>query len=158
MSTTPEQIVDRISGALVQAAPDNWTQIHLEVRASVLAREFELSVTLGDGRPATMEIPPEVKSGLVDLRPLMYEPGRGTWFSASLTLVAPDQRETAFNYDDDPQWWPDLPPVMFSSDLAEFPRGDEHIPGWLQDKLAQAALGERTATDTVRPDPGSDER
>ena len=139
MSTTPEQIVDHISGALVQAAPDGWNRIHLKVRASVLAREYELSVTLGDGRPAPVEIPMEVKSDLVDLRPLMYQPGRGTWFTASLTLVAPDHREIAFNYDEDPEWWPDLPPVIFSSDLAEFPREDEHIPGWLQDKLAQAA-------------------
>lgn len=145
MSTTPEQIVDEVTGALIESAPHDWARIQVKVWYTVLARQFEMSVSLHSGIPAEMAIPTSVKNGFTKLRPLMYEPDRGTWFSATLVLNSADQRELSFNYDEDPQWWPDLPPVMYSSDLAEFPRSENNIPDWLREKLAQAALDGHSA-------------
>ncbi|MEU5851111.1 hypothetical protein [Saccharopolyspora shandongensis] len=135
----PQQIIERIAESIAAAAPRGWSSVSVTVRASVLVQEFAVTVRTSDGGSPGMDTPAAVKADFAELRPLMYEPGRGTWFSATLTVTAPDQHSIDFNYDRDPQWWPDLPPVVFSSDLAEFPRDAAHIPPWLAEKLERAA-------------------
>lgn len=152
--TKPDEIIGRMVDALTGSAPRGWSRISAEVWASVLVQQYALTVWMNDGSTATVEIPAELKSGFQELRELMYEKNRGTWFSAQLDLVAGREHETRFNYDEDPQWWPDVPAVAFSSDLAEFPRDPEHIPPWLQEKLTQAETDQASRTSEA---PGSAE-
>jgi hypothetical protein len=61
--------------------------------------------------------------------------------------------ETTFNFDEDPRWWPYVPPTVFSRDLEAFPRTEEHIPEWLRAALVEAAEFEERNGVTV---PGTD--
>jgi hypothetical protein len=54
-------------------------------------------------------------------------------------LTPPDQVRISYNLDEDPKWWPPVPPTVFASDLAAFPRDDAHVPGWLRAELDKAA-------------------
>jgi hypothetical protein len=115
----------------------------------VLADDYALQVRLGDGRNGSMGVPDAVKTGFGELRGRMYEPGRGTWFSATVDLRAGAAPEFTYNFDDDPRWWPPLHPAVFSRDLEVFPRDDEHIPSWLRELLGEGARleQERAAPD-----------
>jgi hypothetical protein len=141
--TRTSKLRQETADALVAAAPPGWSEIVLTVSATVLAYDFAATVRLADGRNGDIELPDAVKRGFQDLRELMYDPERGTWFSARLTLRAGAAPEYSFNYDDDPKWWPPLAPTAFCRDLAAFPRADEHIPAWLREVLAEGEALER---------------
>jgi hypothetical protein len=89
--------------------------------------------------------PPEAAFPLTDeLRRIMYQPGRGTWFSARWSITSAGgsdagvSAQVAFNYDDEPVWrWP-AHPGLYAIDLEMFPRDEECIPGWLRQKVNDA--------------------
>lgn len=89
--------------------------------------------------------PPEVVFPLTDeLRRVMYQPRRGTWFSARWTITRSSgtaieiTTSVAFNYDDEPLWrWP-AHPGLYALDLELFPRDHEHMPDWLRHKVDSA--------------------
>jgi len=132
-----------VADALTAAAPAGWSEIVLTVSATVLAYDFAATVRLADGRSGDIELPATVKRGFQELRELLYEPGRGTWFSARLVLRAGAAPGYSFNYDEDPKWWPPLAPTAFCRDLEAFPREEEHIPAWLAQVLGEGEALER---------------
>lgn len=145
----PDDLTDGIAAALAGGAPAGWARITLTVSSTVLADDYALQVKLGDGRNGSMTAPPAVKTGFERLRERMYEPGRGTWFSATVDLRAGAAPEFTYNFDDDPRWWPPLHPAAFSRDLEAFPRDDEHIPPWLRELLDE---GGRLEQERAAPD------
>ncbi len=141
----PEHLVQAVCDALVAAAPPGWHRVELKVLASVAMYQLELLVVMADGKTATVETPG--LAGIVaELRSGMYEPGRGTWFSARFQVRAGEPPEAGFNYDQDPAWWPPVPPEQFARDLRAFPRTDEHIPDWLRNVLELAGTSVETGT------------
>ncbi|MFC4003899.1 hypothetical protein ACFS2C_14445 [Prauserella oleivorans] len=135
-------LIQRVCDALAASAPEDWRAIRLTVWASVLTYQFHTTATMADGSTVDVGTPPLAET-LVELRRLMYQPGRGTWFSAWFLVRRDGEPEAGFNYDRDPAWWPEVPPTLFARDLESFPRAEEHIPGWLRVKLAEAADAER---------------
>jgi hypothetical protein len=145
--SSPDQLVQELCDALEATAPANFSRATLRVWASILTYQLEVSVTMPDGSSTTVEMPP-VTEKLARLRWQMYQPGRGTWFSAWFDLRTGEPPKAGFNYDKDPGWWPEVPATLFARDLESFPRAAEHIPGWLQQKLDEAAtLEEQTPPD-----------
>jgi hypothetical protein len=134
----PDELIRALCDAAETAAPPGWRKIVVKVWGSVLAYQVEMTVTLADGTSPPVP-PPAVTGLLTELRAQMYVPGRGTWFSARFELRAGEPPEAGFNLDQDPAWWPELPPVVFSRDLEAFPRTADHIPGWLRTALDAAA-------------------
>ncbi|RSN65181.1 hypothetical protein DMH01_01935 [Amycolatopsis sp. WAC 04182] len=138
-----DELTDGIVSALANAAPDDWARISLTVSATVSAYDYATEIRLDDGRNGDVDLPAEVRGGFRELRARMYEPDRGTWFSATLVLEDGVPPEFSFNFDEDPQWWPPLHPTAFTRDLEAFPRDEAHIPPWLRDLLVQGAQLER---------------
>ncbi|WP_410660875.1 hypothetical protein [Amycolatopsis sp. lyj-112] len=133
----PDQLIQAVCDTAERSAPAGWRRIVLRVWASVVVQQVELTVVLADGSsPATQ--PPEVTDLISELRMAMYLPARGTWLSAWFELRAGEPPEAGFNLDQDPAWFPELPPIAFARDLDVFPRSDEHIPVWLRQTLADA--------------------
>lgn len=147
----PDDLTGGIAAALAGSAPAGWARITLTVSSTVLADDYALQVQLADGRNGSMVTPPEVKDGFERLRARMYEPGRGTWFSATVELRAGAAPEFRYNYDEDPRWWPPLHPTAFSRDLEAFPRDDTHIPPWLRELLAEGEQLEQQRTPPAVP-------
>ena len=133
MATENERI-NRVLAAMRREAPPGWKRIVLTVWATAALVQTEFAVTMADG--STPDISPQApEAELAGLRSEMYVPDRGTWFSARFVLSAEHEPAVLFNYDDDPQWFPDIPSWIFARDLAAFPRTAEHIPGWLRERL-----------------------
>ncbi len=133
------QLRDRIGLALLDVAPEGWRRIDLRCRAVVDVHDVTLTVLLEDGSQPDVVIPQNAVDDLLELRRVMYKPNEGTWFSVRILLDPPGRLNANYNFDWDPRWEPGIPPRSWAQDLREFPRDAEHIPGWLRDKLAEAA-------------------
>ncbi|QYN22896.1 hypothetical protein [Amycolatopsis sp. DSM 110486] len=132
-----------IATALGNAAPPGWAEIVLTVSATVVANDFALQVRMRDGSPGSMELPAPAKAAFRALRDEMYEPGRGTWFSAKVVLRPDSSPEFTYDLDGDPNWWPPLHPSAFTRDLEAYPRDDEHVPAWLRKLLDEGGEQDR---------------
>ncbi|MEU3016264.1 MULTISPECIES: hypothetical protein [unclassified Nocardiopsis] len=125
-------------GRLVLAeAPEGWKRI--EVIFSCLSELSAASVVIvtEDGERTTGELSLQASGELRDLRDLMHEPTRGTWFSLHYTITRPGSFHVDFNYDDEPPFPYPLDPERFANDYFRFPREREHIPSWLFAKFRE---------------------
>jgi hypothetical protein len=142
-----ERAVDRISAVLREVAPKGWARISITVSATVLAYDYAVRVGMPDGTDGgDVRLPPEILAEFDEMRSAMYEPGRGTWFSARLVLERGVAPEVTFDFDGDPQWWPPLHPAAFLRDLQAFPRDEEHVPEWLRRLRDEGAALEQEHT------------
>lgn len=143
MAKTEPEIVSAIAAQVSDAAPDQWAEITLTVQASVLVYQFGITARSTDRRLIAIDPPSGLQDDVSALRGVMYEQGRGTWFSARISLCRGENPVASFNFDADPAWWPHVPPTVFSRDLEVFPRSPEHVPSWLREVLDEAAEFER---------------
>jgi hypothetical protein len=108
---------------------------------------------------------PDVADLGAQLREVMADPERGTWFSLVLTLTVGGSFTARFNTDrrvfDDPvspfeATGDDVVPTDadYAADLARFPRSEKYRPEWLPSDVAPAAGASSTpeADDAPHPD------
>ncbi|TDB95619.1 hypothetical protein [Actinomadura sp. 7K534] len=133
-----DELTKGVATLLAQAAPAGWKRIDMKALMTVGVSDVALTVVLRDGTSPQMELPRDVIGMLGELRSMMYRPGEGTWLSMRLMMDPPGTYYTSFNNDYDPLWEPELTAGEWSADLAAFPRDDEHVPGWLRDRLQEA--------------------
>jgi hypothetical protein len=134
-----DEVLQQVGAALAAATLDEWTEIQFIYRAV-------LDITSGDFvviRPdrSTLRLPPPRKAmrSMDQLRPGMYQPGKGTWFTAAYRLSNDRRYRVDYDYHNEPLFPFDLYSGSFAKDLAQFPREGRNIPPWLQQKLAIAA-------------------
>lgn len=96
-----------------------------------------MTVLKAGGEMVAVTVPRTIGNALREVRGLMYEEGRGTWFSSRYTLDPPQEYRVLFNYDRDPNWSPGIAPSAWAADLEHFPRDAEHVPDWLRARLAE---------------------
>ena len=137
MDHKPDTRTADILAALRSGAPVGWARVKLDVWANVMAYEIAASAQDGNGRFAGEVRLPEITGQLVELRDEMYEPERGAWLSARFVLNREGEPEVSFNYDDDPQWTPQLHPAAFARDLEAYPRPEERVPQWMRELVEQ---------------------
>ncbi|WP_084519715.1 hypothetical protein [Nocardia mexicana] len=123
---------------LASTVSENWFRIDFRFWSTGTMAQSELTVVERDGATRAVPVPFSVVGALRELRAEMYEPGRGTWFSLRYTIDPPMEYRVLFDYDDDPQWWPEIAPEEWATDLRAYPRNPEHIPDWLRAKLPEA--------------------
>jgi hypothetical protein len=82
----------------------------------------------------------EVTFAAGDLRDAMYQPGKGAWFSMTLTITpGGDGWEATYNYTEKPEWPLGEPSGDdYAQELHVYPRDEEHIPDWFRDELKTA--------------------
>ncbi|MFD7841560.1 hypothetical protein ACFYTS_23695 [Nocardia sp. NPDC004151] len=73
---------------------------------------------------------------LQELRDEMCDADTGAWLSARFIVNRGRQREIIFNYDENPNWLPELHPLMWLRDLEAYPRAEQHVPQWLREMVA----------------------
>ncbi|HEY3709940.1 MAG TPA: ferredoxin [Amycolatopsis sp.] len=127
-------LVARVGQALVSATAPGWRRLQVDYRAAGRHVEVDVLVVAPDGRAHPVRPHPEAVRLLGVLRSGMYQPGRGTWLSA--TLVFDPQRPPAaeFRPDQEPVWRQAPPPIGFRDELQFFPRADRFLPPWLRAK------------------------
>ncbi|GAA1347050.1 hypothetical protein [Saccharothrix algeriensis] len=146
---TPEQrhdeLLQRIGGLLLDAAPEDFRRIDLLVRMTVAVQDLALTVYRPDGSTPEVLPPEELTAAFQEMRRVLHQPGRGTWFSCRCVVNAPVRIDITYNFDHDPLFSPPVPAADFARDLEVFPRDEVFLPDWLRAKLAEAATEERNA-------------
>lgn len=144
-STTPESgepssmrqanLIREIAYAIADSAPDGWIRVR-----------FVDDVLHGESAPSTYastqdgetKIPSSSQADSLawQLREVMYEEGRGTWYTIEMEISRDGEVTTRFNYEDKPEFAPVPPsPLSFVEDHNHFPRDLEHRPAWLREIL-----------------------
>jgi hypothetical protein len=129
------RLVTEAARSLVAVAPEGWTALHYTAHMVRGEQRSRLWVDLPEGRKGIHERDTMVY--MRQLRTAMYEPGKGTFYSAKIDVTAADGSvQTHFEYDEEPQI--EVHPAQFAADLEQFPRDDEHIPAWLRQRVSEA--------------------
>jgi hypothetical protein len=134
-----EELTQWLGRALLQVAPAGWRRIDLTVLMLAGVGDLRLAVIMPDGSSPAVDPPRECMGIAGELRSMMYRPDEGTWFGLRFMMDPPSAYWISFNGDFDPGWDPPVPPDTWAGDLAVFPRTDEHIPGWLRERLGRTA-------------------
>ncbi|WP_235005930.1 antitoxin YezG family protein [Nocardiopsis sp. JB363] len=134
-----QELLVKIGRKMVEEAPNDWTEI-VYTRASIADQSFT-TYTVKNQNGDTLESrePVAVNPLFEDLRAGLYRDGKGTWFSVHYSVTHPGRFSIKYNYED-----PEIPGLIgpaFTNDLKYFPRDEEHIPAWLQQKLDGEADG-----------------
>ena len=78
------------------------------------------------------QLPEALENSFVTLRQQMYQPGKGAWLTATITVTADGHFATDFDYDHEPAWSIPVDAGIYAADLAEFPREPQYVPDWLR--------------------------
>ncbi|GAA5031567.1 hypothetical protein [Actinopolymorpha pittospori] len=129
----PEQdeLYQSIGQALADSLPSDW--VATEVVCSMINRASEFTCTYTDatGEEVQFALPDEVDDYFAALRALLYEPGKGAWYTAVFRLDDAGRFSVDFDYEGRPAFrlWPS--DQAWRDDLAKFPRDPDLIPAWL---------------------------
>lgn len=125
--------IDAIARALTANLPPGWQAVTATYLATAPYAELDASATGPSGEQAQLDPLPDGLEDLFEtLRQQMYQPGKGAWLTAGLTITANGHFSTDFDYDDEPAWSIPVDPQIYAEDLAEFPRSDQHTPTWMR--------------------------
>ncbi|OXM48392.1 hypothetical protein CFP71_33265 [Amycolatopsis thailandensis] len=139
-----EDLIQQLGTALLNLVPvEGWRRIDLVSAMTVPAQDLGLTVIMDDGSRPEIAPPHELNVILAKLRTLLYQRGRGTWFSARISMNPPGAIFYNYNNDYEPVLTPPMEPEHYVEDLKMFPRDPDHIPAWLGEKLAAAEDKER---------------
>jgi hypothetical protein len=140
---TYEDLIQELGIALLDLAPEQgWRRIDLVSSMTVPAQDLGLTVIMNDGSTPTINPPVELNRTLAKIRTMMYQPGKGTWFSARFSIDPPASIHYNYNFDHEPVLTPPMEPAHYAEDLKMFPRDADHIPAWLARKLEAAGKGQ----------------
>lgn len=131
--------LNKIGQILLEFTPARWKTINCTVAlVGNLGQSWKVA-TLQDGEEQFFDTPLELFNQFESLRSTMYQPGRGTWFSANFILTPPGSFRVEYNYDTEVEFSQPQPDnIDYREDFDIFPRDPEHIPDWLQEKLREA--------------------
>jgi hypothetical protein len=132
------EALDRVTRAIGDLMGSEFARLTLRYSKVGPVSRAVLSAVRHDDSTTSFSWFGDVSDAIEKLRPMMFRPGSGTWFSARVEVTSEGRVDATFNYDDVP-WGDDLfAPDAYAHDLASFPRDDAHIPDWLRTILAQA--------------------
>ncbi|TCC24617.1 immunity protein YezG family protein [Kribbella speibonae] len=121
-------VIDTIARALVADLPAGWREVSAVYRATTSYAELDGEVDGAQLDP----LPDGLEDHFEELRREMYQPGKGTWLTAKVTVTSAGHFATDFDYDSKPEWSIPVDATIYAADLAAFPRDAEHTPDWLQ--------------------------
>jgi hypothetical protein len=134
------------------STPLRWETARLSVQSTVLTSTWTTTVTNKDGTTKSIPLQRAFEPKLTELRGACYEQGRGTWYSANITLHRDGEPDVHLHYDEKPEGrrgaWPH--PYSYVRDLEFFPRDEEHMPDWLREQVELAAEAETNGWQVAR--------
>ncbi|WP_150243311.1 hypothetical protein [Nocardiopsis quinghaiensis] len=146
MMDTVQEIVDRT----IEPVRGRWSEIVVDYRGLVRMSSSRVMVRREDGGVEWDLLLPEVGQLLDRLRTGMYQSGKGTWFTARLTVSESREIGAHFDHDAPPEFDFEPDPRSFHQDIRCFPRSSDHLPDWLLDRLSLAQRIIRTGREESR--------
>ncbi|WP_330183397.1 hypothetical protein OHB26_06945 [Nocardia sp. NBC_01503] len=129
------QVVGR---ALVDAVPAGWHRIRFEFRGTVQIDGARLESIAADGSATRHSVPKVAMREFDKLRAAMYQPDTGAWFTARYSIERTGDYTIEFDYDNEPDFTPQLTAGAYALDFQHYPRDEQHTPEWLRDRLREA--------------------
>lgn len=134
-----QRLHQQIAHALVAAAPAGWSELRSVHREVGRTAEQQHVAVMADGQEVGLRgVPKEARKGYRALRELLYQPDKGTWYTATCTVTSDGRLSFDFDYDAEPKWSVPVVPGTYVEDLEMFPRAEAARPNWLRSKLAEA--------------------
>ncbi|PSL08129.1 uncharacterized protein DUF600 [Haloactinopolyspora alba] len=140
MSIPDPSLLNAIGQAMVDAAPEGWKILTLDVTAAGNLTDVGLDVQMPDGSEPHVVMAGAGVRTVTELRKAMYEPGKGTWYNATFTVDDTGKITADFDYDtpplggmvddDDPDSGGDADDALMLKDHKIYPRDPENLPGW----------------------------
>lgn len=121
-------VIDAIARALVAVLPAGWRSVTAVYRATSSYAELDATVDGAQVDP----LPDGLEDHFEELRREMYQPGKGAWLTAQLTITSDGHFATDFDYDNQPAWSLEVDESVYQDDLSVFPRDRENTPGWMR--------------------------
>ncbi|MFG1911362.1 immunity protein YezG family protein [Kribbella sp. NPDC048928] len=121
-------VIDTIARALVADLPAGWSEVSAVYRATTSYAELDATVDGSQVDP----LPEHLEDHFEQLRREMYQPAKGTWLTAQLTITSTGHFTTDFDYDTLPDWSISVDEAIYAEDLAAFPRDPENTPAWMR--------------------------
>ena len=138
MGTEDADYIASIAEAFGQAAPANWTEIHVEAPSITEVTAFTARATLPTGELESFYIEDDdLEEAVIDqieaLRRSMAgrNDGRGAWFTMTLDISSDDTFAVQFDYDSRPAFDFEVSQESLLADLKVYPRSDAFYPDWL---------------------------
>ncbi len=107
----------------------------LNVIGLAYSMDLSLSETLEDRLQETRHLSAAGAMACMKLREAMYQPGKGTWYTARFTIDAAGNCDVRYDYDSMPanptfnETVADIHDLLVE-DHERFPRDQEHLPEW----------------------------
>lgn len=141
MPMSPEEENSALRGVgilILETIDREWSRVELEFSASHRLSTHTVTVNSPDGKVFYPRLPSEAITILSDLRSGMHRNDTGTWFSLKYTITGDQKYYVDFDYDNEPDFGFEIDPHTYHMDLQKFPRSEENIPDWLQERIRQA--------------------
>ncbi|MGW4396403.1 hypothetical protein ACWEHA_14015 [Amycolatopsis nivea] len=133
-----QELVQQVGQAAASALPAGWQQLQVVCRAAGRHVEVDVAALAPDNRTYPVQPHPELPRLFGVLRTGMYQPGRGTWLTATLVFSPQRPPFTDYQPDVEPRWRQVPPPIGFQDELRFFPREDRFVPPWLRQRAGTA--------------------
>jgi hypothetical protein len=130
MSEESQRILTAIGRAMARAAAPGWERVEVTITGAGPMSGTTVAVVDGNGvtdRSAGLD--DEGQDAADELRRDMYQPGKGTWYNATVTLTNSGKLNAGFDYDN-PPFGGDADADLLLEDQRLFPRDPEHLPAW----------------------------
>jgi hypothetical protein len=124
-----------IFSAIHRKAPRVWRGLELVVLGTGSSTHFTTHATLTDGSDDSFDLESTTASACSKLRRTMFQPGKGTWYSAHFTINSAGECDVYYDYESiplDPDFDETLEDIRDSliEDQELFPRDQEFLPEW----------------------------
>ena len=139
MNTETGQLIEAITQAFAQAAPDDWVEINVEIQSLTELTDIQASATMESGEEqsyfiADIGLQESAYDNIVKLRRVMaaLNGDRGAWFTMTLAIDSTGKYSAGFDYDNKPDFGYEPSDESLLDDLETFPRSPEFYPEWAQ--------------------------
>ncbi len=150
-----QELVQQIGQAAASALPAGWQQLQVVCRAAGRHVEVDVAALAPDNRTYPVQPHPELPRLFGVLRTGMYQPGRGTWLTATLVFSPQQPPFTDYQPDVAPRWRQVPPPIGFQDELRFFPREDRFVPPWLRQRAGATPPAAAPGQPVPPPAPGA---
>ena len=133
---TAGRILTWVGGKLLEDIGPGWARVDLKVSMAAGVDDYQYATLNQDGSVRERELPVDrLRRPFSDLREVLWEEEKGTWFSIRFTIDTPGTTQTEYNFEVDPVWDPSISPEVWAKDLEIFPRAEAWWPRWLRRQL-----------------------
>jgi hypothetical protein len=140
MTDSPEAIYRSMVEAFNEGAAAGWSIGQVICRQVGELAQYAAVAYMPDGSKTYLDgVGMAFGDSFDALRELFAQPGKGTWFTATIKFTSDGRLSGDFDYDNEPEWGLKVSPGHYVEEWELYPRDAAHTPDWLAARLAEAA-------------------